>query len=69
MVTNRAVHLLMLMGDYLDMNKTCVSCGARISKDSSLIYPCPVCGEMLARCKKCKKMSNPYRCECGFEGP
>jgi len=51
------------------MDKTCISCGAKLSKDSSIVYPCPVCGKTLARCKKCKKMSNPYICVCGFEGP
>ncbi|MGZ5521041.1 MAG: zinc finger domain-containing protein [Halobacteriota archaeon] len=51
------------------MENTCISCGARMAKDSGISYPCPSCGEIITRCKKCKKLSNPYRCTCGFGGP
>ncbi|MGZ4912072.1 MAG: zinc finger domain-containing protein [Halobacteriota archaeon] len=51
------------------MEETCISCGARLAKGSSVTYPCPICGSTIRRCKKCKKLSNPYRCSCGFGGP
>ncbi|MGZ4868957.1 MAG: zinc finger domain-containing protein [Halobacteriota archaeon] len=49
--------------------ETCISCGARLARDSAISYPCPSCGEIITRCKRCKKLSNPYRCACGFRGP
>lgn len=50
----------------------CSTCGANLeAAESFVIFPCPNCGETkIARCKKCKKRNNPYKCEeCGFEGP
>ncbi|PSH02370.1 MAG: RNA-binding protein [Nanohaloarchaea archaeon QH_8_44_6] len=33
-------------------------------------FPCPECGEEIARCSRCKKLSREYDCpECGFTGP
>ncbi|WP_202319017.1 HVO_2753 family zinc finger protein [Archaeoglobus neptunius] len=48
----------------------CISCGAVLVGANYVAFPCPECGEMIYRCKKCRKLSNPYVCEnCGFEGP
>ncbi|MGA2883822.1 MAG: zinc finger domain-containing protein [Halobacteriota archaeon] len=51
------------------MEKMYISCGTRITRVNATAYPCPSCGEIIARCKRCKKLSNPYRCSCGFGGP
>lgn len=50
----------------------CTTCGANLeAEEDFVIFPCPDCGEQtIARCKRCKKLNNPYTCdECGFEGP
>ncbi len=47
--------------------KVCISCGREV-KDF-VEFPCPNCGKMIIRCNICRENKNPYRCECGFEGP
>ncbi|MGA3198771.1 MAG: zinc finger domain-containing protein [Halobacteriota archaeon] len=51
------------------MEKTCISCGTQITRDNAIAYPYPPCREIIAQCKRCKKLSNPYRCSYGFGGP
>ncbi|HDD36531.1 MAG: DUF1610 domain-containing protein [Archaeoglobaceae archaeon] len=53
----------------MDIHK-CISCGANLIGANYVKFPCPECGEIIYRCKKCRKLANPYKCEnCGFEGP
>lgn len=49
----------------------CSTCGANLeAAESFVVFPCPECGEKIARCKDCKKRVNRYECDnCGFEGP
>ena len=48
----------------------CVSCNANLFGTNYVAFPCPVCGETIYRCKKCRKIGNLYVCEnCGFVGP
>ncbi|MBN2203032.1 MAG: DUF1610 domain-containing protein [Candidatus Aenigmarchaeota archaeon] len=54
------------------MKLICTSCGENVVGQEEFVkFKCPACGEVeVIRCKKCKKMSNPYKCSaCGFEGP
>ena len=45
----------------------CISCGREAT--DYVEFPCPECGKMLRRCADCRKNENPFKCECGFEGP
>ncbi|OYT33412.1 RNA-binding protein [Archaeoglobales archaeon ex4484_92] len=48
----------------------CVSCGAVLVGANYVEFPCPICGETIYRCKKCRRLANPYVCtNCGFIGP
>ncbi|AIY90656.1 zinc finger domain-containing protein [Geoglobus acetivorans] len=48
----------------------CVTCNANLVGTNYVAFPCPSCGEMVYRCKKCRRLANSYVCEnCGFEGP
>jgi predicted RNA-binding Zn-ribbon protein involved in translation (DUF1610 family) len=54
------------------MKLICSSCGTNVAGQEDFVkFNCPFCGEgIIIRCKKCKKMSNPYKCNvCNFEGP
>jgi predicted RNA-binding Zn-ribbon protein involved in translation (DUF1610 family) len=58
------------IGDY--MKYKCTSCHAEIApREHAARFLCPNCGDVeLVRCEKCRKLSNPYKCEkCGYEGP
>lgn len=49
----------------------CTSCGRNLEAAEKFVkFPCPDCGETMARCGRCKNLSNNYECpECGFSGP
>lgn len=47
--------------------KRCITCGRMVKKFAE--FPCPDCGEKIVRCKHCREIKNPYKSECGFEGP
>jgi predicted RNA-binding Zn-ribbon protein involved in translation (DUF1610 family) len=49
----------------------CTSCGKNLAAAESFVeFECPDCDEDLARCERCKKLSNEYSCpSCGFSGP
>ncbi len=50
----------------------CSTCGTSLLGQEDFVkFGCPECGEtIIMRCRQCRKLSNPYRCEkCGFEGP
>jgi predicted RNA-binding Zn-ribbon protein involved in translation (DUF1610 family) len=48
--------------------KRCVSCG--IVTENFVSFPCPVCGEKIIRCVKCRENRVEYVCpSCGFRGP
>ena len=49
----------------------CNTCGtALLPKDGSVVFPCPICGEKIARCWRCRSIGRKYVCKkCGFEGP
>ncbi len=48
----------------------CISCKQEIPlTDPFVKFECPVCGELIARCDKCRTFGHPYKCKCGFEGP
>ncbi|MET1124698.1 MAG: zinc finger domain-containing protein [Archaeoglobaceae archaeon] len=50
--------------------KTCISCGSVLVGANYVALPCPECGETIYRCKKCRRLANPYTCpSCGFVGP
>ncbi len=47
----------------------CTSCGRGLD-EGSVVFRCPNCGALIARCSQCREQSIPYRCpNCGFEGP
>lgn len=49
---------------------SCVSCGENLFGTNFVKLPCPSCGEAVYRCKRCRKLSNSYKCDnCGFIGP
>lgn len=48
----------------------CSTCGKNVeAAESFTVFPCPECGEDIARCGRCKKLKNRYTCECGHAGP
>ncbi|MCK4247088.1 MAG: DUF1610 domain-containing protein [Methanomicrobia archaeon] len=48
----------------------CISCNREIAPDEKGVkFPCPNCDRIIVRCEKCRVLANPYKCECGFEGP
>ncbi|MCS7097206.1 MAG: zinc finger domain-containing protein [Candidatus Methanomethylicia archaeon] len=49
----------------------CVSCKYPILPfEKGVMFPCPNCGYILWRDKRCRKLASKYRCfNCGFEGP
>ena len=48
----------------------CKSCKQEIPLiDTYVEFPCPECGELIARCEKCRTFAHTYVCDCGFEGP
>jgi len=47
--------------------KRCVTCGKNAKE--FVAFPCPSCAAELVRCSFCRENSNPYKCECNFEGP
>ncbi|MCQ4153152.1 MAG: DUF1610 domain-containing protein [Archaeoglobales archaeon] len=47
----------------------CISCGSMLVGAEYVSFPCPNCGERINRCKRCRRLSNKYRCSCGFVGP
>ncbi len=47
--------------------KRCMTCGKMVKDFAE--FPCPDCGAKLVRCKHCREIKNPYKCECGFKGP
>ncbi|MFH0890226.1 MAG: zinc finger domain-containing protein [Candidatus Aenigmatarchaeota archaeon] len=52
--------------------KLCGTCGSVLAYAETFVeFPCPNCGdEVISRCKKCKDLSNKYKCsKCGFIGP
>ena len=58
------------MSESVQAARSCVSCGLRISGTNAATFKCPVCGQSISRCAKCRKQSNRYECpSCGFEGP
>ncbi len=47
----------------------CTSCGRGLG-ENSVVFRCPNCGTLIARCDRCREQSIPYTCpNCGFEGP
>jgi predicted RNA-binding Zn-ribbon protein involved in translation (DUF1610 family) len=54
------------------MKLICSTCGIDvIGQEDFVKFNCPSCGEeLIIRCRRCKKLSNPYKCsKCDFEGP
>ena len=49
--------------------KHCITCNATLFGPNYISFPCPNCGEIIYRCKKCRQLGNHYVCSCGFEGP
>jgi len=48
----------------------CITCGSYIDVEKgSVKFPCPVCGEIIARCGRCRLLAKRYVHTCGFEGP
>jgi len=48
----------------------CISCGVALIEKGSVRLPCPICGEEIGRCPRCRVLSTPYVCKnCGFRGP
>ncbi|MFA5077503.1 MAG: zinc finger domain-containing protein [Candidatus Micrarchaeia archaeon] len=47
--------------------KRCMTCGKMVKE--FVEFPCPECGSKLVRCNHCREVKNPYKCECGFQGP
>jgi len=48
----------------------CISCGAYVTVGrGSVKFPCPECGEIIARCIRCRELGKRYFSKCGFEGP
>ncbi|WP_081472291.1 HVO_2753 family zinc finger protein [Methanothrix harundinacea] len=53
-----------------EKSERCMSCGVTLIGPGGARFPCPNCGEIIIRCNKCRKQSNPYTCpSCGFLGP
>lgn len=54
------------------MKLICSSCGINVvGQDDFVKFNCPSCGEgVIIRCRKCRNLAVPYKCEkCEFEGP
>ncbi|RZN68876.1 MAG: DUF1610 domain-containing protein [Candidatus Methanolliviera hydrocarbonicum] len=50
--------------------ENCTSCNVRLVEAGFTRFPCPTCGETIARCVKCRKQAIRYICpNCGYEGP
>jgi len=48
----------------------CTSCNTRLVEKGFVRFPCPQCGEIIARCVKCRELAVEYKCpNCGYEGP
>ncbi|BDC35892.1 zinc finger domain-containing protein [Candidatus Methanoliparum sp. LAM-1] len=48
----------------------CTSCNTRLVEKGFVRFPCPHCGETIARCVKCRELAVIYKCpKCGYEGP
>lgn len=48
----------------------CQSCKQEIPLIEPYVqFECPACGELIARCEKCRTFGHNYTCKCGFEGP
>jgi len=48
----------------------CTSCGRGLIEEGYVVFRCPNCGTLIARCTHCREQSIPYTCpNCGFEGP
>jgi predicted RNA-binding Zn-ribbon protein involved in translation (DUF1610 family) len=47
----------------------CTSCNAPLAEEGWTSFPCPVCGDMICRCERCRHQSIEYACACGFRGP
>jgi len=48
----------------------CTSCGRGLIEEGCVVFRCPNCGTLIARCTHCREQSIPYTCpNCGFEGP
>ena len=48
----------------------CITCGSFIEIGKGAVkFPCPICGEIIARCARCRTLARRYKHECGFEGP
>ncbi|MFA5061242.1 MAG: zinc finger domain-containing protein [Candidatus Pacearchaeota archaeon] len=46
----------------------CTSCEKECSE--GVDFPCPVCGNRIFRCDKCRGLSIEYKCDsCGYVGP
>ncbi|HLD85472.1 MAG TPA: zinc finger domain-containing protein [archaeon] len=53
------------------MSIKCSSCHINLlSEEEFTQFNCPSCmSKIITRCKTCRKKSNMYNCDCGFEGP
>jgi hypothetical protein len=49
----------------------CTSCNVDVlARPNYVRFPCPSCGKFeIVRCSRCKSLSIPYKCKCGFVGP
>lgn len=49
----------------------CSTCNINlISEENFVQLDCPRClAVTIVRCERCRRSSNTYRCDCGFEGP
>ena len=51
-------------------SERCTSCNATLAEEGSTRFPCPVCGQRINRCYRCREQSIAYTCsKCGFQGP
>jgi predicted RNA-binding Zn-ribbon protein involved in translation (DUF1610 family) len=48
----------------------CITCGTYVTPGAGATkLPCPLCGETIGRCVRCRELGKRYACKCGFEGP